>query len=83
MNTFLTPEELYLINQLNNQREKIKIQLGNLEYELQSLKNEKNKIIKELQVLEENCSKIGIELQEKYGEVALNLRTGEFKNIHE
>ena len=37
----------------------------------------------ELQVLEENCSKIGIELQEKYGEVALNLKTGEFKNIHE
>jgi len=80
---FLTPEELHLLNQLNDQRENLKNQFGNLEYELQCLKNKKNKLIQELQVLEENCSKIGIELQEKYGEVALNLKTGEFKNIHE
>jgi hypothetical protein len=77
---FLTPEELYLTNQLNNQRENLINQLGNLEYELQCLKKEKSKVIQDLQVLEENCSKIAIELQEKYGEGALNLKTGEFKN---
>jgi len=76
---FLTPEELLLLKQLNNQREKIKIQLGNLEYELQLLKKEKNKVIQNLQNLEENCSKIANELQKKYGEGALNLKTGEFK----
>lgn len=80
MNTFLTPEELYLINHINNQREKIKYQLGNIEYELQCLKDEKNKVIQELQNLEETSIKIGKELQEKYGEGALNLKTGEFKN---
>jgi hypothetical protein len=60
---FLTPEELLLLKQLSNQREKIKIQLGNLEYELQLLKKEKNKVIQNLQNLEENCSKIANELQ--------------------
>jgi len=76
---FLTPEELLLLKQLNNQREKIKIQLGNLEYELQLLKKEKNKVIQDLHFIEENCSKIANELQKKYGEGALNLKTGEFK----
>ena len=79
MDKFLTPEELLLLKQLSNQREKIKIQLGNLEYELQLLKKEKNKVIQNLQNLEENCSKIANELQKKYGEGALNLKTGEFK----
>ena len=61
-------------------REKIKSQLGNLEYELQLLNQEKNKVIQELYILEENFIKAGKELQEKYGEGALNLKTGEFKN---
>jgi hypothetical protein len=77
---FLTPEELFLINRLNIQREKIKSQLGNLEYELQLLNQEKNKVIQELYILEESLIKAGKELQDKYGEGALNLKTGEFKN---
>ena len=80
MDKFLTPEELFLIKNLNNQREKIKHQLGILEYELQLLNQEKNKVIQELYILEENLKKTGKELQEKYGEGALNLNTGEFKN---
>ncbi len=80
MDKFLSPEELYLIKRLSNQREKIKSQLGNLEYELQLLNQEKNKVIQELYILEENFIKAGKELQEKYGEGALNLKTGEFKN---
>jgi hypothetical protein len=81
MNTFLNPEELQLINQLNAQRENIIHQIGNLEYKLYCLKNEKDKTIQDLQVLEEKFIKLGNELQEKYGEGALNLKTGEFKNI--
>ena len=80
MDKFLTPEELFLINRLNIQREKIKSQLGNLEYELQLLNQEKNKVIQELYILEESLIKAGKELQNKYGEGALNLKTGEFKN---
>lgn len=80
MDKFLTSEELFLIKKLNDQREKIKFQLGNLEYELQLLNQEKNKVIQELYILEENLIKAGKELQEKYGEGALNLKTGEFKN---
>ena len=80
MDKFLTPEELFLINRLNIQREKIKSQLGNLEYELQLLNQEKNKVIQELYILEESLIKAGKELQDKYGEGALNLKTGEFKN---
>ncbi len=79
MDKFLTPEELFLIKNLNNQREKIKSQLGNLEYELQLLNKEKDKVIQELYILEESLIKAGKELQNKYGEGALNLKTGEFK----
>ena len=81
MDKFLSPEELYLIKRLSNQREKIKSQLGNLEYELQLLNQEKNKVIQELQLLEENFIKIGKELQEKYGEGNINLEKGEFTPV--
>ena len=80
MDKFLTPEELLLINNLNNQREKIKHQLGTLEYELQLLNQEKNKVIKELYILEESFFKIGKEIQGKYGEGVLNLKTGKVIN---
>jgi vacuolar-type H+-ATPase subunit D/Vma8 len=80
MDKFLTPEELLLINNLNNQREKIKHQLGTLEYELQLLNQEKNKVIQELYILEESFVKIGKEIQKKYGEGVFNLKTGKFTN---
>jgi len=80
MDKFLTPEDLLLINNLNNQREKIKYQLGDLEYKLQLINQEKNKIIQELYILEESFVKIGKEIQKKYGEGVFNLRTGKFTN---
>jgi len=80
MDKFLTSEELLLINNLNNQREKIKHQLGTLEYELQLLNQEKNKVIQELYILEESFVKFGKEIQEKYGEGVLNLKTGKVTN---
>ena len=80
MDKFLTPEELLLINNLNNQREKIKHQFGTLEYELQLLNQEKNKVIQELYILEESFVKFGKEIQEKYGEGVLNLKTGKVTN---
>jgi hypothetical protein len=80
MDKFLTPEELLLINNLNNQREKIKYQLGDLEYKIQLINQEKNKVIQELYTLEESFVKIGKEIQKKYGEGVFNLRTGKFTN---
>ena len=80
MDKFLTPEELLLINNLNNQREKIKYQLGDLEYKLQLINQEKNKVIQELYILEESFVKFGKEIQEKYGEGVLNLKTGKVTN---
>ena len=80
MDKFLTPEELLLINNLNNQREKIKYQLGDLEYKLQLINQEKNKVIQELYILEESFVKIGKEIQKKYGEGVFNLKTGKFTN---
>jgi hypothetical protein len=80
MDKFLTSEELLLINNLNNQREKIKYQLGDLEYKLQLINQEKNKIIQELYILEESFVKIGKEIQKKYGEGVFNLKTGKFTN---
>ena len=48
--------------------------------ELQLLNQEKNKVIQELYILEESFVKFGKEIQEKYGEGVLNLKTGKVTN---
>lgn len=74
----LTPEELQIIKNLNNERNTLINQFGALEFEIQSLELQKEKLIENLQKLSEASEEIGVKLQNKYGEGNVNIDTGEF-----
>lgn len=74
----LTPEELQIIKDLNNERNTLINQFGALEFEIQSLELQKEKLIEILQKLSEASEEIGVKLQNKYGEGNVNIDTGEF-----
>lgn len=75
---FLTPEELQSINNLNLERADLISKFGNVEYEIQNLELEKDKLTEDLVNLNKRSLEIGEELQKKYGEGNINIETGEF-----
>ena len=75
---FLSQEELQKINQVNSERSNLISKFGNIEYEIQSLELEKEKLVEELVTLNKKSIQIGDELQQKYGEGNINIETGEF-----
>ena len=75
---FLTQEELQQINQLNSKRADLVNKFGSIEYEIQNLELEKDKLTEELVNLNNQSLEIGEELQQKYGEGNINIETGEF-----
>lgn len=75
---YLTEEEKKEIIEIQNQDNEYTIQLGQIEYQTQSLKSQKNTIIKKLEQLEQRKVKFGQQLQDSYGEGSINLETGEF-----
>jgi hypothetical protein len=75
---FLTPEELQELKNLNQTRSILINQLGQLEYEMQILENQKQSLKEQLSVLFQNTDKIGAMLQEKYGDGNIDIETGEF-----
>lgn len=74
----LTPEELQSVRNLNDERNTLVNQFGFLEYEIQNLELQKEQLIEKLQKLNKTSEKIGVDLQNKYGEGNVNLDTGEF-----
>ena len=75
---FLTPEELSKLNELNKKRTQLTKNFGSLEFDLQTIIIEKNKIIVELEKITKASEDIALELQKKYGEGNVNIDTGEF-----
>lgn len=75
---FLTPEELLELNQLNTKRNELVNSLGVLEFEIQSLDLQKDKLKEKLGSLLKESETLGEKLQEKYGEGNVNVETGEF-----
>lgn len=75
---FLTPEELLRLNELNEKRIQLTKNFGSLEFDLQAIIIEKNKVIAKLEEVTEASENIALELQEKYGEGNVNIDTGEF-----
>ena len=74
----LTPEELQTIKTLNNDRDKLITNFGILEYDIQTLELQKEQLIEKLQRLNTLSEKLGVELQNKYGDGNVNIDTGEF-----
>jgi cytoplasmic iron level regulating protein YaaA (DUF328/UPF0246 family) len=57
---------------------KIVVNLGRLDLQIDALKRDKEKLLKEYQELEVNQIKTAQELQNKYGEGNIDLESGEF-----
>jgi stress response protein YsnF len=76
-NKVLTPEELYKLQELNNKRGELVERFGILEINIQDLKLQKEQLIEELSQIKKAEVEIGALLQEKYGDINVNLSTGE------
>jgi uncharacterized coiled-coil DUF342 family protein len=76
-NKVLTPEELYKLQELNNKRGELVERFGILEINIQDLELQKKQLIEELSQIKKAEVEIGALLQEKYGDINVNLSTGE------
>jgi stress response protein YsnF len=76
-NKVLTPEELSKLQELNNRRGDLIERFGILEINIQDLELQKEQLIEELSQIKRAEVEIGALLQEKYGDVNINLSTGE------
>ena len=76
-NKVLTPEELYKLQELNNKRGELVERFGILEINIQDLELQKEQLIEELSQIKKAEVEIGALLQEKYGDINVNLSTGE------
>ncbi len=75
--TVLTPEELSKLQDIENKRGELVERFGVIEINIQDLKLQKELIIKELSELKTTELDFGVLLQQKYGDVNINLSTGE------
>jgi len=76
-NKVLTPEELSKLQELNDKRGNLVERFGILEINIQDLELQKEQLIEELSQIKKAEVEIGALLQEKYGDVNINLSTGE------
>jgi hypothetical protein len=75
---YLTEEEKKEIVDIQNQENDYMVQLGQIEYQIQSLKSQKLTISEELKMFEQRKTKFAQQLQNNYGEGSINIETGEF-----
>lgn len=75
---FLTQEELQQVTNLNAERADLITKFGAIEYDIQNLELDKEKLVSELDDLNKRSVNLGNELQVKYGEGNINIETGEF-----
>ena len=74
----LSQEEIDQIKQLQTQQQTLVGQFGQVEYQLQLLEMQKDKLIEVINQLQEEESKIGQALNEKYGNGTVDLESGVF-----
>ena len=79
MNT-LESNELENLKDLNFKVKTLKEDIADIEVSLSRLKTKKQSALFEIEVAAEELSKFQAELFEKYGDVTIDLSTGEIKN---
>jgi hypothetical protein len=75
---YLTEEEKKEVLDIQTQENDYMIQLGQIEYQIQSLKLQKNTIGENLKQFEQRKTTLAQQLQDNYGEGSINIETGEF-----
>jgi len=76
----LTQEELVQVQGLQSKRDKLTIEFGYNEFQIQELELQKESLIEQLSQLKSQEIQIGTKLQEKYGEGSIDIAKGEFIN---
>ncbi len=74
----LLDKELQTLKEYQEGINRIIVNLGRLDLQIDTLKRDKEKLLKEYQELEVNQTKTALELQDKYGEGSIDLESGEF-----
>ena len=74
----LLDTELKTLKEYQEGVNKIIVNLGRLDLQIDALKRDKEKLLKEYQELEVNQIKTAQELQNKYGERNIDLENGQF-----
>ncbi len=75
---YLTEEEKKEITDIQTQENDYMVQLGQIEYQIQSLKLQKINIGESLKQFEQRKTTFAQQLQDNYGEGSINTETGEF-----
>lgn len=76
--TKLSQEEINQLNQIQTEQETLTIIFGQIEYNIQSLELQKEKLIERLETLKQKEIEVGQTLNKKYGEGSINLENGTF-----
>jgi hypothetical protein len=75
---YLTEAEKKEIIDIQTQENDYMVQLGQIEYQIQSLKLQKTTIGENLKQFDQRKTKFAQQLQDNYGEGSINIETGEF-----
>ena len=77
----LQKEELDTIKEIQQTELNLVDQLGSIEYQIQTLRLQKDNLRQEIIKLQTKSQKFGDDLQQKYGDGNINIETGEFTKI--
>lgn len=77
----LQKEELDTIKEIQQTELNLVDQLGSVEYQIQTLRLQKDNLRQEIIKLQTKSQKFGDDLQQKYGDGNINIETGEFTKI--
>jgi len=76
--TKLTEQEIQQLNDLQTQQEEFVTKFGQIEYQIQNLELQKEKLIEQLEKSKQQETQIANQLNEKYGDGVINLQEGTF-----
>jgi|TARA_R110002020_G_scaffold439988_1_gene650576 uncharacterized protein with PIN domain len=74
----LSKEEINNLSSLQQQQDNFIIQLGQIEYQINLLEQQKQNIRHQIKSFENNQVQLAKQLEEKYGKGTVNLESGEF-----
>ena len=77
----LSKEEINNLSSLQQQQDNFIIQLGQIEYQIQTLELDKDSLTESLSQLRKDQVTLGQQMTEKYGDGNVNLDTGEFTKV--
>ena len=77
----LQKTELDTIKEIQQTELNLVDQLGSIEYQIQTLRLQKDNLRQEIIKLQSKSLKFGEDLQQKYGDGNINIETGEFTKI--